>query len=387
MRWLDRWLGVPLCFLLSLAARCVGGWLAPVVASRPRRILCIQLAEMGSIVLAAPAVRWLQDQGAQPYFVSFARNREVLDLAGIVAPARTFLLRTDGAAVFALDVLRFVAWAWRQRLDGVIDFEPCSRFSALLALLSGARLRSGYRHVRAYRGRLHNRPVLYDADRHMSENHLALAAALLQAPLPDPAGAETAWRATLTAGSASELVAAALARRFPELPETVSLVLLNPHAGDLLPQRRWPVERYVQLASRLLERRADVRIGIMGAAAEVEAAGALAARVGSPRCVNLAGDFSISELPALFARCRLLVSNDSGPAHLASLTKTPSVVLFGPETPRLYRPLGAARTLYAGLSCSPCIRPANQRQSRCGDNRCMQAIGVDEVLAVVEEFL
>ena len=73
MRWLDRWLGVPLCFLLSLGAR----WRnrrASAASARPRRVLCIQLAEMGSLVLAAPAVHWLQARGGQPWFVSFARN-------------------------------------------------------------------------------------------------------------------------------------------------------------------------------------------------------------------------------------------------------------------------------------------------------------------------
>ena len=391
MRWLDRWLGVPLCFLLSLGAR----WRsrrASVVSALPRRVLCIQLAEMGSLVLAAPAVHWLQARGVQLWFVSFARNGDCLAVAGLAPVDRVFLWRTQSPWIFAADFLRFLRWAWTLRFDAAIDFEPCSRFSALLGWLTGARLRAGYTHVGAYRGRLHSLPVPYRNDRHMSENCLALAAALLPDEMPpQPAQAEQAWRARLpavsaaTAAAGGERVRALLAECFPG--GAGGLLLLNPNAGDLLPQRRWPLQRYVELARRLLARYPQLCVGIIGAPAEAATVQAMATAVASPRCASLAGALSVVELPALFAQTRVLVSNDSGPAHVAALTQTPSLVLFGPETPLLYRPLGQARTLYAGLPCSPCIRLANQRRSSCANNLCMQAISIESVLAEVELML
>lgn len=392
MRWLDRWLGVPLCFLLSLAARWRSGFaLAPVAALRPRRVLCIQLAEMGSLMLAGPAVHWLQTNGVVPFFVSFARNRDALALAGIVAEERRFLLRTDNPLLFSIDVARFLVWAWRKKLDAAVDFEPCSRFSALLSLLSGARARAGFFHEGAYRGRLHNRPVAYSADSHMAANFIALAGSLIPGRTPpEPADAETAWRACLpglSSDSAGAAVERVLTRRLGEQSAAAPLMLLNPNAGDLLPQRRWPEGRFVELAQRLLAADPLLCIGFIGAGAEAPAVSALVAQVASTRCASLAGEFAVAELPALFARCRLLVSNDSGPAHIASLTLTPTLVLFGPETPTLYRPLGRARAIHAGLPCSPCIRPANQRRSTCGDNQCMKAITVDHVLIQIGAML
>jgi hypothetical protein len=62
-------------------------------------------------------------------------------------------------------------------------------------------------------------------------------------------------------------------------------------------------------------------------------------------------------------------------------------VLFGPETPLLYRPLGPSRAIYAGLACSPCVSAHNHRKTACTDNVCMQAIAVDEVYAAVGEIL
>lgn len=390
MRWLDRWLGVPLCFLLSL---CTGAGFSRVRGAsqtRPRRVLCIQLAEMGSLVLAAPAMYWLRERGLTPYFVSFSRNADCIGLSGVVPAERAFLWRTDTPFLFARDFLRFLAWAWRQRFDATLDLEPCSRFSALLGLLAGARLRAGYTHAHAYRGRLFNLPVAYRSDRHMSENCLALAAALLPGETACSADAELSWRARMASPvstAAAERVTAVLAQRLPQALAGARLVLLNPNAGDLLPQRRWPMRRYVELARQLIARHPDVCVGFIGSSVEARVVDSLAHELATPRCASLAGMLTVHELPALFARSRTLVSNDSGPAHIASLTLTPTLVLFGPETPRLYRPLGPARVLYAGLACSPCISAADQRRCACEDNRCLQAITVDAVLEDVEAML
>jgi ADP-heptose:LPS heptosyltransferase len=102
--------------------------------------------------------------------------------------------------------------------------------------------------------------------------------------------------------------------------------------------------------------------------------------VGSPRCVSLAGRTNLPQLLALYWRARLLVTNDSGPAHVATLTPFDVVTLFGPETPALF----AARTprnrvLWAGLACSPSVSALDNRLSTCRDDICMKALTVDQV--------
>ena len=84
----------------------------------------------------------------------------------------------------------------------------------------------------------------------------------------------------------------------------------------------------------------------------------------------------------LLRHAALLVTNDGGPAHFASMLTTPSIVLFGPESPQLYAPL-ASNTIciYRQLACSPCLTAYNHRNSSCdGDNQCLKRITVDEVL-------
>ena len=99
------------------------------------------------------------------------------------------------------------------------------------------------------------------------------------------------------------------------------------------------------------------------------------------RAIDVSGRLDIAGLLALLRRAALLVSNDSGPAHLGPVADTPTVALFGPETPRLYAPLGNAVALSADLGCSPCVSAYNHRQTPCRDNACMRALGVDTVFA------
>jgi ADP-heptose:LPS heptosyltransferase len=162
------------------------------------------------------------------------------------------------------------------------------------------------------------------------------------------------------------------------------LILLNPNASDLLPLRHWPASRYVDLAQRLLERYPELFIALTGSRSEVVPNNRLADEVGSDRVIRLAGKTTLRQLLVLYTRSEILVTNDSGPAHFASLTPIHVVTLFGPETPALF----AARSpnaiaLWAGITCSPCVNAYNNRQSVCRNNLCMQAITVDNVFESV----
>ena len=91
-------------------------------------------------------------------------------------------------------------------------------------------------------------------------------------------------------------------------------------------------------------------------------AAALASRIDLARCLSFAGETTLTELPPLYSLASVMVTNDSGPADFAAATGLPTIVLFGPETPNLYRPLGNARSIYAGLACSPCVSAHNHRK-------------------------
>jgi ADP-heptose:LPS heptosyltransferase len=157
---------------------------------------------------------------------------------------------------------------------------------------------------------------------------------------------------------------------------------LNANASDLLPLRRWPLERYAELARGVLAALPDAHVVFTGLASEAEASARLAHSVGSPRAHSLAGRTSLRELLVLYTLAEVLVTNDSGPAHFATLTPVNVVTLFGPETPTLFGARTPRNTaLHAGLACSPCVNALNNRQTACRHNACMQAIAVETVLA------
>lgn len=355
-------------------------------------MLYVALAEMGSIVLAAPAIRQTtRTHGAIPVFVTLAQTRGVFDFLGGEFAREVHTLRTTSLAALCADLWSF---CWRMRRSGIavaIDLDPGSRFSALLALLSGARRRSGFGGSgQPYRGSLYTHVVACAAERHMSENF----AALIQAPfgeigntsaivvgLPSPA-IETAQTAE------SGRVLDRLRQKIPHCDlRRRRVILIHANRSDPVPQRRWPRQRYIHLCRRLLAEWPDLLVLFIGATSEIEHAEALCAEIDDMRCASVAGSLSVGELPTLFALATLLVSSDSGPAHLAAHAGVPVVALFGPETPRRYRPLGATVTLYAGLPCSPCLSANNQRTSSCRDAQCMTAISIEAVLDATRDIL
>jgi ADP-heptose:LPS heptosyltransferase len=165
------------------------------------------------------------------------------------------------------------------------------------------------------------------------------------------------------------------------------LVLFNPHASELLPQRRWPLEHFAALARRVLDRWWNAVILITGAPPEQWEAEKLRVLVRHPRVINYAGKCRLVELPALYSIAELMVTNDSGPGHFASVTRMPTIVLFGPETPALYGSLGNSVAVSAHLACSPCVSAANHRKTACRDPVCMRAISPDQVFASVRAIL
>jgi ADP-heptose:LPS heptosyltransferase len=391
-RAVDHYVGVPVCAALSLWHRLFGR----AAGGPPQRaILVILLSEMGSLVLAEPMFARLRSRypAASIHVLLFARNREMLDLLGVVPPAQVHTLDDRSLGGLLADAARVV---WRMRalkLDAVLDCELFSRVSSILSYLSGARLRAGFhRHTQEglYRGSFINRPVPYNPYRHLSLQLLSLVTALEStgAPLakqplePMPAGPP---HLAFSPGE-REQAAARLQEQFPAVAQR-RLVLVYP-GGGLLPIRAWPLESFVQLCAGLL---ADgLAVGVVGLADDRPLAQQLVARCASERCLDLTGyTKSIRHLLALFHRAALLIANDGGPGQFAALTPITSIVLFGPETPLLYRSLSSnAHCFHLALPCSPCLTAYNHRSSPCdGDNLCLKLIQPAQVLATARALL
>jgi ADP-heptose:LPS heptosyltransferase len=388
----DRCVGVPLCAILTLLRRIFE------CAGRPgphqvRRILFVKFAEQGSTVLAYPAIlRAIEMVGRENvYFVVFEDNRFILDAMEIIPERNVITITTKSLFGLATGALRAVLRVRKIGIDAVVDMEFLTRFSAILTFATGAKSRVGFHTFFGdgpYRGDLMTHRLIYNPHLHTSQMFEAMVEALTRDPsvLPtfDFAPSENQPLARFRP-SLSEVaeINALLQRENPRIG-SAPLILLNPNASDLLPLRRWPSLHYVQLARRLLERYPELFIGFTGAPAEAALNNQLADEVGSSRVIPLAGKTTLRQVLALYTHSEILVTNDSGPAHFASMTPIRVVTLFGPETPALFAARSPnATALWAGIACSPCVNAYNNRRSVCRNNLCMQAITVNDVFKEV----
>ena len=392
MRLLDRWVGLPISAALTLARK-----LEDVIRREPpgppRRILIVKLVEQGATVIAEPALRRaIEVAGSDNVFmVVFAQNRSILDILDVIPPTNVITIRSTGLGVCAIDTIRAIRRMRREQIDTAVDFEFFSRFSGALAYLSGARRRVGFHSFAGeagYRGDLMTHRIAYNFALHASQVYRVLVEVLTMRPdrLPaiDYKADDEQAKPSFRPGPEETAEVEALLRSKLGRASIPPLVLLNANSGDLLPLRRWSGDRYVQLARRILKRFPHLVIAFTGSPEEQEDAERLVMLIDSERCISVAGHTTLRQLLVLYGLADILVTNDSGPAHYASLTPIDVIALFGPETPAVFGPRSPrSHVIWAGLACSPCVNAFNQRVTTCTNNLCMQRISTDQVFDMV----
>jgi heptosyltransferase-2 len=155
---------------------------------------------------------------------------------------------------------------------------------------------------------------------------------------------------------------------------------LNPGAAFGRAKRWWP-DRYAALAERL-GRRAGARVAILGSASERPLAERIAALLPTPPRI-LCGETDLGGLVGVLSELRLLITNDSGPMHLASALGTSTLGVFGPTDWRETAPRGArAAIVRQDIPCAPC------KLRECPiDHRCMREVTVDRVTTAALELM
>ena len=391
-RKVDRIIGTIICRILTLFS---GRKPADASALKPDRILVILLSEMGSLVLAYPMFQRLKERypGAELYGLLFQKNKEVLDLLDVTPEQNVLTINDASLQTFVRDSFKVIRQLRKLKFEVVIDCELFARVSSIFSYMSGADIRVGFHaHTQEglYRGDFMNRPVLYNPYRHMSEQFLTLAAAIdsdttpRSKIMPDTDG----LKAPVLQFEDAEIqqMRAQLVREFTGIQDK-KLVLIYP-GGGLLPIRAWPGDYYATVTQQLLQK--GFAVAVIGLAEDKNLANEILSRCNDPACIDLTGyTKTVRELLLIFQFAALLITNDGGPGQFAALTPIPSIIFYGPETPRLYGPDDdKAFIFYDPLPCSPCLTAYNHRNSPCdGDNLCLKQISPDSVLVKALEIL
>ncbi len=378
----DQVLGIVLCALLQPVR-----WLR-ALRRRPvpsaRNVLLIKFWGIGSLQLLTPAVNALRRRhpDARLTLLTLDANAEFVRGLRVFDDVLTLDVKSGSGALGWLRIhgriLRLLAALRRRQFDRVYDFEFFTRFSALVSLSTGARETSGFASPHVNRGGFHHRTVPFNRYWHVARNFRALAGGENGRDVePDDLIPYTATP-TDSASLRAKLAAAGL-------PPGRAFVVLNPNAGELSLERRWPASSFAELA-RTLANDDGVPVVLVGAPSEAEYVHAITARVGDVvrgHVLDLAGQLSIGELCAALADAHTVVTNDSGPMHIAAALGTPTIGLFGPETPVMYGPLGErASALWRPPVCSPCINVHENKVLNCvrGFPECLVNLSVQVVL-------
>jgi ADP-heptose:LPS heptosyltransferase len=368
VRFVDRYIGVPLCRFLAWGLRV---WPAAAEPGDPKRILIMRGVGVGNLVLMLPTLKALRERypAARIDFITLESNRGFLERLGYFS--RIWYLSDTSVpgfcGTFALTLPQLLA----NQYDLFIDFEQFARTSAIVGLLLRIPRRIGFV-IRGHgRESAFTDAVSFHRDLHMMDGFYTLLEPLGMPQVTDlvPVPVPTTIKEQLG-------VDRALAEAAIQPGERIAIV--HPGTGENFTLRRWDPQRFAGVADYLAGR--GFRIVLTGVRAEADIVARVKQHMREP-AFNAVGRFSLGELLALLSRAALVISNDTGPIHLASGQGAPVIGLYGPNTPALYGARGAnATAFYLGLPCSPCMTNVNEKASECQNNICMQLMTVDQVI-------
>ncbi|MGH7972347.1 MAG: lipopolysaccharide heptosyltransferase II [Limisphaerales bacterium] len=308
------------------------------------KILILKPSSLGDVVQALPVLRLLKRHlpESEIYWWIESKLASLLegdpDLSGIIR----FERNRWAAPQHWGELASSIRWVRHQRFDWVIDLQCLAR-SGAFAWLANGKLMVGLDEPReGARG-------FYDlAARRPSFHTHAVDWYLRVLPLLDiPIAHDFQWLPDRPEAAAS------IRKKWPELADFPWLVL---QPGARWGNKRWPVESFVRLARRTADAHPDVRLAVLGGA-EDRSLGALINAAVPDRCLDLTGELSLSEMVEWIRSSKLMVTNDTGPMHVAAALDRPVVALFGPTEPRRTGPYGQlGNVLQADLPCVPCLK-------------------------------
>jgi len=339
----------------------------------PKRILVIRLDRLGDVILSTPVLQALRQRFPHAFIAMMVRPACEEVIRGNSSLNEVILYDKDGAHHSVQRSLRFARQIRRLDFDTALVLHPSNR-SHWIPWLAGIPTRIGY--DRKW-GRLltHRSPHRkQEGSKHEAAYTLELLAWFGMTPPPPRPFVPTHDRAVRRMEA---LLAEASIR------PTDPLVAIHPSASCV--SKRWMPERFAQVGDRLVAEQ-GVRICLVAGHDDVHFAEQVAQAMRQPP-LNLAGRVSVGELAALLARCRLLISNDSGPVHVAAAVGTPVVDIFGRNqrglSPMRWGPLGEGHViLHKEVGCVTCLA------HNCDiEFLCLTSISVDEVYQAAVSIL
>lgn len=330
----------------------------------PQKLLIIKPSSLGDVIHSLPflgvmresfpnaEIHWVIAKGLEGLF----ENHPMVQKLWVINKDRWKKLKSIGETISEFGSL--FSGLKGESYDIAIDLQGLLR-SGLLAAASRAPVRLGFSEAREGSSLFYTHKITGGREIHAVDRYLKIASAM-GCDIP------------------------AVTFPLPLVKEPKAIRQLRKEAGNyaiLVPgarwsTKRWPAERFGKLASRL-----DMKSIIIGSAAD-EALAAEAAAHSKGKAISMAGKTDMKGLISLIRKAGFMVTNDSGPMHIAAACGVPVVALFGPTNPVRTGPYGTGHiVIKAETGCAPCY------SRQCKDFRCMDSISVDAVYKAIKNKL
>ena len=370
----DKITGVPLVFLFNLIARFLGVLLRidHSFSKPPARIAVCKFMGMGSIIQSLPLLTTLKKNfpAAGIIYISTEKNKELLKLLSAADEIAT----VDDSNLFKLffSTIGLLFRLWKKRIDIYIDLETYSYFSTLITTMSCSCNRLGfYRQDAGVRLGVYTHMMYFNIKSPVSEAYLQMARL---------AGCNETVN-EIPKINIDDSVKKSLSGKLINV-SAQQIIVVNPNASDLRIERRWNSESYAKVITLLAEKYLQAIFVLTGSASETAWVNEIENEIDNKKksqVVNIAGKISLPELFAAIHEANLVITNDSGPMHIAYAMQKPVVALFGPCSPQQYGVNPNGIVIYKNIYCSPCVHDFIIPPCK-GDNQCMKLISIDEVV-------
>jgi heptosyltransferase-2 len=338
---------------------------------KAKKILVIDFGGVGDLVLAIPFLR-----GLKRVFTFSEVSVLCAERRGAILKKQLYIKRLFFSPITPPGLLKTGLQLRKKRFDMAINLMPeTSYFTALkmylLFLLINARQWVG----RDAEGRGFFYDIKVSEPKMQMENEILMYGRILKAISNEDLDEGLEFHiARESKRRAEELLSEE--RNFKK----ALLVLINP--GSDWPSKRWPMKRYAEVVKILKDLFPNIEFGVIGTKGDLNAAHIIKEEA-RDRVFVLSGKTSLEILPAVLGMASLLITNDSGPAHIARAVGTPVVVLAGPSEPAYVTVQGRNESVVIQhlIPCAPCVKKF------CKTMDCWQAISVHEVVDVASRML
>ena len=370
----DRHVGSFLAVCFELLASGVGRLLRRNHKDIPfERLLIMKFKGMGSLACAYPAILCVKKSHPNAEII-FWGSKQTIALARELNVFSSFIELQDASYIGTfISLTRNLTSIWGYRPQWTFDLEVYSNLASVLGLFTLSINRVGLiEGSTRFRKHLYTHLHYFNTMHYLGDLYTSMFIEYGGPAQRKGTGMSLDYSEEMGINTHGE--------------ENVKSIIININSGELSSQRRWPLEKFRALIEKIFDNY-PYEIVLTGTMEETELLNELVRQLREPnrkRIRNAGGLLSLRDLMSLFKKGSLVITNDSGPLHLAVLMGSSIIALFGPTHPRHILPTGKNNIIpvYHNYICSPCIHIIDSLPCD-GTAPCMQSIEVDEVYSAI----